>query len=260
MSLVETEISAFLIEKHDLYNRPEFIVNDPISVPHTFSIKEDVEIIGFLVATIAWGQRKTIINNGKKLAKAMGNNPYEFVMDYPNNEDSKDRIRAFKHRTFNGIDCDYFLNSLNNIYLKYNGLHGLFKKLVYECNGDIGKTISGFKQVFFELDHPLRVRKHVSDPMAGSAAKRLNMFLRWMVRNDNRGVDFGIWNDIDPKVLMMPLDVHTGTVGRKLGLLNRNQNDWKAVAELTNKLRGFDPYDPVKFDFALFGLGIEEKF
>jgi uncharacterized protein (TIGR02757 family) len=190
----------------------------------------------------------------------MGNNPYEFVMGYPKNVDAKDAVSTFKHRTFNGIDCDYFFKSLNNIYLKHNGLHGLFTKLIYEHNGNIGKSISNFKQVFFELAHPLRTRKHVSDPIAGSAAKRLNMFLRWMVRNDNKGVDFGIWSDINPKVLMMPLDVHTSKVGRKLGLLNRKQNDWKAVEALTGKLRKFDPSDPVKFDFALFGLGIEEKF
>ncbi len=260
MSFAATEISAFLSEKHNLYNRPEFIVHDPISVPHAFDLKEDIEIIGFLVATIAWGQRKTIINNGHKLAEAMGNNPYEFVMGYPKNTNSKEHISTFKHRTFNGIDCDYFLKSLKNIYLKHNGLHGLFRKLIEEHNGDIGKSISSFKQVFFELAHPLRTRKHVSNPIAGSAAKRLNMFLRWMVRNDNKGVDFGIWSDINPKVLMMPLDVHTSKVGRKLGLLNRKQNDWKAVEELTNRLRKLDPSDPVKFDFALFGLGIEEKF
>jgi len=255
-----SEILTFLLEKYDLYNRPEFIVNDPISVPHKFELKEDIEIIGFLVATISWGQRKTIINNGKKLAKAMGHRPYEFIMDYPNNADSKNMIKGFKHRTFNEMDCDYFLRSLNNIYLKHNGLHGLFKKLFYNCNGDIARVISSFKEVFFEIDHLNRVKKHVSDPLKGSAAKRINMFLRWMVRNDNRGVDFGIWNDIEPKHLMMPLDVHTGNVGRKLKLLRRTQNDWKAVEELTKSLRKFDPDDPVKFDFALFGLGIEEKF
>ena len=248
------ELKTFLDEKYLQYNTPEFIPRDPISIPHRFSLKEDIEICAFFVAIIAWGRRDVIIRNGNKLMKLMGDSPYDFVM----NSDTK--LKGFKHRTFNETDVHCFVNSLRNIYLNYNGLEGLFNTLIKDHGGDIQASISAFKKVFFSISHESRTTKHISDPIKGSSAKRINMFLRWMVRRDDRGVDFGIWNTISPSVLHLPLDVHTGRVSRKLGLLNRKQNDWRAVSELTGAMREFDADDPVKYDFALFGLGIEEKF
>ena len=247
------EIYQLLEEKHDLFNRKTFIETDPISIPHLFTKKEDIEIAGFLAATIAWGQRKTIINNANKLVKLMDNSPYDFVTQHQ----PKDLIRFtdFKHRTFNSIDISFFIVSLKNIYNKHNGLEEVFSN-----SENMQTNISHFKQVFFEIEHPERTTKHVSDPLKNSAAKRINMFLRWMVRQDNRGVDFGIWEKVNPKNLMCPLDVHSGNVARKLGLLKRTQNDWKATEELTINLRKFDSEDPIKYDFSLFGLGVFEKF
>jgi uncharacterized protein (TIGR02757 family) len=254
MVIPKSELKDFLDEKYDLYNRPNFIESDPISIPHSFSKKEDIEIIAFLAATIAWGQRVTIINNARKLADIMGNNPHEFVL----NADKKDlnKLIDFKHRTFNGIDAVFFIQSLQNIYRNHNGLEAAFC-----ANAKSGKeAIINFRETFFSIDHPKRTGKHVSNPASGSSAKRLNMFLRWMVRNDKRGVDFGIWTQLSPALLSCPLDVHTGNVGRKLGLIKRTQNDWKAVDELDSGLRKLDPEDPVKYDFALFGLGVFEGF
>ena len=247
------EIYQLLEEKYDQFNRKSFIASDPISIPHLFSKKEDIEIAGFLAATIAWGQRKTIINNANKLVKLMDNSPYDFIL----NHTIKDLLRfnEFKHRTFNSIDICYFITSLKNIYNNHNGLESVFSE-----KEDMQNAIHYFKTIFFELEHPNRTTKHVSDPLKNSAAKRINMFLRWMVRNDKRGVDFGIWNSIKTECLMCPLDVHSGNVARKLGLLKRSQNDWKAVTELTNNLKKFDLKDPVKYDFSLFGLGVFEKF
>ena len=254
MKLSDQELKSFLDEKYVQYNTPDFIDSDPISIPHLFTRKEDIEISAFLVSIIAWGRRNIIIRNGHKLMKLMGDNPYDFVMNY------NQKLTGFKHRTFNDIDLNQFMLSLNNIYLNHNGLEGLFKSLIDRNNNDMQACISGFKKVFFELPHEQRSTKHISDPMKGSSAKRINMFLRWMVRKDKCGVDFGIWDSISPSVLHLPLDVHTGRVARKLNLLKRKQDDWKAVAEMTASLRKFDPSDPVKYDFALFGLGIEEKF
>ncbi|MBL4755309.1 MAG: TIGR02757 family protein [Flavobacteriales bacterium] len=252
--LPDLELKTFLEEKYLRYNNDAFIAPDPISIPHRFTVKEDIEISAFFVATIAWGRRDVIIRNGKKLMKLMGESPYDFVMN------SCTKFNHFKHRTFNEIDTNNFVACIKNIYLTHNGLEGLFNKLIKENHGDIQATISDFKRIFFSIPHDARTTKHISDPSKGSSAKRINMFLRWMVRQDNHGVDFGIWNQISPSVLHMPLDVHTGRVARRLGLLERKQDDWKAVAELTASLRVFDPSDPVKYDFALFGLGIDEKF
>ncbi|MBV1924027.1 MAG: TIGR02757 family protein [Flavobacteriaceae bacterium] len=254
--LQQNELKGFLDEKVILYNQPKFIESDPIQIPHSFSEKEDIEIIAFLTATIAWGNRKSIINNGKKLATIMGNSPYDFVMNY--SDDDAEKISGFVHRTFNATDLDYFLKALKYIYTEHKGLEHVFKK--HEQPFTLQPAIHEFKQLFFSIPHPLRTQKHISDPMKNSAAKRINMFLRWMVRNDNTGVDFGIWKGISPSILSCPLDVHSGNVARKLGLLKRKQNDGKALAELDTSLRLLDKEDPVKYDFALFGLGVFEKF
>jgi len=255
VKLTHSELKSFLDEKYDLYNRETFIETDPIQIPKAFSKKEDIEIAGFLASTIAWGQRPTIIKNAKKLMQWMDEAPHDFVM---NAQASDLEIFAeFKHRTFNGEDAIFFMQSLQNIYKNHGGLENVFSK---QNNGDAKDSIANFREIFFSIDHPQRTEKHVSNVLKKSSAKRLNMFLRWMVRNDKRSVDFGIWEKISPADLYLPLDVHTGRVGRKLGLLNRKQDDWPAVNEITNFLRQLDPNDPVKYDFALFGLGIFEKF
>jgi len=250
----QQEIYQLLEEKYNQFNRKSFIESDPISIPHLFCKKEDIEIAGFFAATIAWGQRKTIINNAQKLVELMDMEPYDFII----NHEQKDllRFKAFKHRTFNSIDLNYFINALRHIYLQKGGLEAVFSTY----SNDMQKNIHYFKQVFFEIEHPERTTKHVSDPLKNSSAKRINMYLRWMVRPDKRGVDFGLWKGIPTSNLMCPLDVHSGNVARKLGLLKRTQNDWKAVVELTNSLIQFDNEDPVKYDFSLFGLGVFEKF
>jgi uncharacterized protein (TIGR02757 family) len=250
------ELKNFLDEKVELYNHPNFIESDPIQIPHLFSQKEDIEIAGFLSATIAWGNRKMIIKNANRMMELMGNSPFDFVMSHSQND--LERLEGFVHRTFNGIDFVTFIKSLQHIYLHHNGLEAVFARFPEETN--MKKSISEFKKVFFEIDHNSRTQKHVSDPIQNSAAKRIHMFLRWMVRKDNKGVDFGIWNTISPSRLSCPLDVHSGNMARKLGLLERKQNDAKALHELDAKLRMFDSYDPSKYDFALFGLGVFEKF
>jgi len=250
-------IQSFLDEKILLFNQTEFIETDPIQIPALFDTKENIEIAGFLAATIAWGQRPTIIRNAHKLISLMQNNPFEYLMN--TDEQDWDIFLNFKHRTFNGFDCIYFLKSLKNIYQNHGGLEQVFTE-GYQHNASVFGALIHFRNVFFELDHERRTEKHVSDVERGAAAKRLNMYLRWMVRSDNSGVDFGLWKQIPTSALMLPLDVHTGNVARKLGLLTRTQNDWRAVDEITAKLREFDPNDPVKYDFALFGLGVFEKF
>ncbi len=252
----KAELKSFLDEKVYAYNQPKFIETDPIQIPHAFSIKEDIEIAGFLVATIAWGNRKSIINNGTKLMNLMGNSPYDFVMNYT--EDNEHLFSNFVHRTFNSQDLTYFIKALQNIYINHSGLEQVFA--VNSQDNTLQEAIHHFKKTFFELPHPLRTQKHISDPLKNSAAKRINMFLRWMVRNDTAGVDFGIWKSISPSQLSCPLDVHSGNVARKLKLLKRKQNDGKALQELDNSLRKMDAADPVKYDFALFGLGVFEGF
>ncbi len=254
--MTSLELKEFLDAKVSLYNNPSFIESDPISIPHLFTQKEDIEIAGFLAATIAWGNRKSIINNASKMMDLLGNSPYDFVMEH--SVDQLDALDEFVHRTFNGLDLRTFILSLRNIYTNHGELEQVF---LPKTNSDSLQTqISGFKQVFFEIEHIARTQKHVSDPVRGSAAKRINMYLRWMVRKDDAGVDFGIWKNISPALLSCPLDVHSGNVARKLGLLTRKQNDAKAVLELDTSLRALDKNDPVKYDFALFGLGVFEKF
>ncbi|WP_347372649.1 TIGR02757 family protein [Aequorivita sp. Q41] len=252
----QSELKEFLDEKVIRYNNPNFIESDPIQIPHKFSLKEDIEIAGFLVATIAWGNRKSIIKNGHRLMDGMDNSPYEYVMNF--SENNATELLGFVHRTFNSDDLFYFIKSLQNIYRNHGGLEAIFAKQAEK--NSMQPAIHQFKKIFFELPHLPRTQKHISDPLKNSAAKRINMFLRWMVRNDNTGVDFGIWKSISPSQLSCPLDVHSGNVARKLKLLNRKQNDGKALTELDASLRKFDPNDPVKYDFALFGLGVFEGF
>ena len=258
MKLSKTELSDFLNEKYYLYNSLKFIETDPITIPHLFTRKEDIEIAGFLTATIAWGQRVTIINNATKMIKLMGSNPHDFIMSAK--EKDLKRFDTFVHRTFNGTDAVFFIKSLQHIYKKQGGLEQAFAS--NKKDEGLLSSIMNFRTVFFSLPSPARTGKHVSNPSENSSAKRLCMYLRWMVRKDKRGVDFGIWKSasLTSRHLMCPLDVHSGNVARKLGLLKRTQNDWKAVEELTSNLRAFDAEDPVKYDFALFGLGVFEKF
>ena len=234
----------------------EFIDSDPVQIPHLYKNKEDIEIAGFLAATIAWGKRGMIIKNSHKMMGFLGNSPFDFVMNHT--EDQLEGIENFVHRTFNVDDFKYFITALKHIYTNHDGLEGVFTK--HKSEHSLQPAIHEFKKIFFEIPHLPRTMKHVSDPLKGSAAKRINMYLRWMVREDNLGVDFGLWKNIAPALLSCPLDVHSGNVARKLGILKRKQNDGKALSELDNALRKMDPNDPVKYDFALFGLGVFEKF
>ena len=262
------DIKLLLDSRVHQYNCIDFIPTDPIQVPHRYTRKEDIEIAAFLTATISWGQRKSIINNANRLMDLMDNSPYEFLMESgPGfiSGDSKssgentewDQIKHFVHRTFNSDDCLYFFESLRNIYLHYHGLEDVFTT-GYHDEGSIYGALKHFRKVFLSIPHANRIRKHVSDVTANSSAKRLNMFLRWMIRQDNNEVDFGLWKNIPASALMLPLDVHSGNVARDLGLLERKQNDWNAVEEITSLLRTFDPSDPIKYDFALFGIGAFE--
>jgi uncharacterized protein (TIGR02757 family) len=250
------ERKEFLDEKVIQYNHPDFIDSDPIQIPHRFSIKEDIEISAFFASTFAWGNRKMIIDKTNDLMNRMGNSPFDFLMNYSENEFEK--IESFKHRTFNAVDLNFYLKSLRNIYKNHGGLETVFQFEKEDENSL--NAIEKFRKIFLEIPHENRSEKHLSSPAKGSAAKRLNMFLRWMVRNDKQGVDFGIWKNISPAQLVCPLDVHSGNVARKLGLLTRKQNDWKAASELNSNLKKLDAEDPVKYDFALFGLGAFENF
>ena len=254
--LSKEEIISFLNYKSNQYNNIKFIETDPIQIPHLFNKKEDVEISGFLTSTISWGNRKSIIKSAEKLIELLDHSPYDFILNHKKRD--LDTLKPFVHRTFNGIDLIQFVKSLKHIYRNYNGLEEIFRNNIKDDS--LQYAIHKMKKIFFEIPHTNRTKKHISDPMRGSAAKRINMFLRWMVRDDTKGVDFGIWKSISPKYLSCPLDVHTGNVARKLGLIQRKQNDHKAVMELDKKLREFDLIDPVKYDFALFGLGVFEKF
>lgn len=251
-------LGTFLEQCVDQFNRPNFIEKDPISIPHKFNKQEDIEIIGFWTATIAWGQRVTIIKNANRLVELMDGDPHDFIL----NHKEKDRARFldFKHRTFQNLDTLYFLEFLQQHYREHDSLESAFLKGLGKKDVDTKNSLIGFHDYFFSLEYaPKRTRKHVATPARKSSCKRLNMFLRWMVRKDKKGVDFGLWNKIKPSQLMMPLDVHVERIGRSLGLLDRKQRDWRAVDELTTALRKFDPKDPVKYDFALFGLGVLEK-
>lgn len=252
------ELKAFLDEKADTYNVPGFIANDPISIPHRFSRKQDIEIAGLFAAVLAWGQRVTIINKCTELLSWMDDAPYEFMLQAK--EDDLKPFTDFKHRTFNGTDCLYFIHFLQDFYSKHESLEEAFVRGEYTST-DTEIALTRFYERFFSLpDYPPRTRKHIQNPAKKSACKRMNMFLRWMVRHDNRGVDFGIWKRLTPAKLVCPCDLHVDRVARKLGLITRKQTDWQTAMELTEGLKKFDPEDPVRYDFALFGLGIEEKF
>jgi uncharacterized protein (TIGR02757 family) len=272
-----TDIKSFLDAKVSQYNRPEFIQNDPIVIPHQFTLQQDIEIMGFWAATLAWGQRVTIINKCRELIAWMDGAPYDFIINHQ--EPDLKKLLSFKHRTFNDIDTLYFISFFRQHYEKYDSLEDAFlppsplkgelksQYLVNEASqtpapplGGWGASLDHFRSYFFSLpDFPHRTKKHVSSPSQKSTCKRLNMFLRWMVRKDDAGVDFGIWNRMSPADLICPCDLHVDRVARKLKLITRKQTDWQTALELTDHLRQFDPLDPVKYDFALFGLGIEER-
>ncbi|QNL49864.1 TIGR02757 family protein [Olivibacter sp. SDN3] len=282
------DLKGFLDRKVTLYNQPEFIANDPIGIPHLFTSKQDIEIMGFFAAILAWGQRKTIINKCRELIGRMDGSPYDFICNH-RDQDLK-HLLGFKHRTFNDTDLLYFVSFFRNHYQKFESLEQAFvpdernvefrsdyfitaftpnegmdlssevcyqHKLAYKPV-PIEAALNYFRAYFFGLpDYPQRTRKHISSPAQKSTCKRLNMFLRWMVRKDRQGVDFGIWKNIAMADLICPCDVHVDRVARQLGLITRKQTDWQTAVELTENLRQLDPHDPVKYDFALFGLGVE---
>ena len=247
-----------LLEKNvEKYNQPAFLENDPLGIPHLFSAKQDIEIMGFWAAMLAWGQRKTILSKCRQLIALTDNAPYDFMRNHQ--ESDLKPFLTFKHRTFNADDTLYFLAFFKDFYTRNESLETAFSRFLTPADETTEKALNGFQQLFFSLpDFPPRTRKHVSAPSMGSACKRLNMFLRWMVRKDDKGVDFGIWQHISPSQLVCPCDVHVDRIARKLGLITRKQTDWKTALELTTHLRQFDPADPVKYDFALFGLGLEK--
>ena len=250
------ELKEFLDLKANHYQSQDFISADPIQIPHRFTKKEDIEIAGFLSATIAWGNRTSIIKNANKMMKLMDEAPFDFIVNHQTSD--LDVFDGFVHRTFNATDLKYFVQAIKNLYVNKGGLEFCITQHVSKM--PLQTALHHFKKDFFELPHELRTEKHLADPLKGSAAKRINMYLRWMVRPNTSGVDFGLWKSMHPRNLSCPLDVHSGTVARKLGILNRKQNDAKAVLELDKQLRIIDSEDPVKYDFALFGLGAFEKF
>ncbi|MRR20595.1 TIGR02757 family protein [bacterium] len=256
LKLSESGLKELLDQRVLIYNRPSFIALDPISIPHRFTLREDIEIAGFLAATIAWGNRVAILRSADRILSLMGNSPYDFVIHH-RDSDMKG-IDGCMHRTFFAEDFIYFIEALKYIYTEMGGMEPVFAR--YQTEDSMQPAIHEFRRIFLELPHNARTARHISDPYKGSAAKKINMFLRWMVRRDDRGVDFGLWRSIPPSALSCPLDIHSGNVARKLGLLKRKQSDAKAVAELDAGLRALDPADPVKYDFALFGLGVFEHF
>lgn len=248
-----SELKRFLDKSYLKYNNPSFISTDPISIPHRFSQKQDIEISGFWVAILAWGQRKTIINKGLELMQMMDNAPYDFVLNHSDRD--LEKLLSFKHRTFNSTDTLYFIDFFKRFYKQHESLEEAFVPSTHATTISMEQVLSGFHRLFFDVEYaPARTRKHVATPDRNSACKRINMFLRWMVRKDNRGVDFGLWNGISASQLMCPCDVHVERTARKLGLVSRKQTDWKMAVELTENLKQFDSEDPVKYDFALFGL------
>ena len=249
------ELADFLNRKVDEYNQPSFIANDPVSIPHLFTGKQDIEIAGFFAAIFSWGNRSTIINKSRELLELMDMAPYSFCLD-PDPEKLK-KLSAFKHRTFNSTDLLYFIEFFNFHYSGNESLETAFTK----HGSSVREMLTGFYHYFFSLEHvPARTRKHIATPEKNSSCKRLNMFLRWMVRTDEKGVDFGIWKSISPALLICPIDLHVARVARRFGLLERKQSDWQAALELTGYLRTLDKEDPVKYDFALFGTGVMEKY
>lgn len=256
MDVKLSSIKKLLDSKADLYEGHEFIETDPIQIPHRFSKKEDIEIAGFLTSTIAWGQRKSIIKTAIKLMDIMDNAPFDFIINAEENDLKK--LEHFVYRTFQNSDCLFFIKSLQNIYKNHHGLENVFTSGYLEDN-TIFSSLCLFHELFFSISHLKRTEKHIADVRRNSSAKRLNLFLRWMVRSNSRGVDFGIWKKIPQSVLMLPLDLHVGNTARELNLIDRKQNDWKSVEYLTSVLRKFDPQDPIKYDFALFGIGAFKK-
>ncbi|CVK16624.1 TIGR02757 family protein [Apibacter mensalis] len=250
------ELKPFLDQKVEQYNTINFIETDPIQIPHQFNKKEDIEISGFLTASIAWGNRKSIIKNAGRIMQFLDYSPYDFILNHTT-QDLK-RMEGSVHRTFNSLDLFFFIKSLQNIYKNHQGLEQVFSAKKEEK--DTYFLIERFRERFFEIEHLQRTQKHISSPAKNSSAKRINMFLRWMVRKDSKQVDFGLWNSISPAQLVCPLDVHSGNVARTLKLLTRNQNDWKSASYLMKNLKALDAEDPVKYDFALFGLGVFEGF
>ncbi len=253
-NLTHDELRELLEELHDRFNREEFVERDPISVPHRYLKREDREIAGFMASTIAWGNRKAIVKSAHRMMEYMDDTPYDFVLN-ASDQDLK-RLESYVHRTFNGLDFRDFIMCLRGIYNHWGGI-GTYFEQHYAQHESIPQALSDFRSEFFVAEHQPRCEKHLSSIDKGAACKRTNMFIRWMVRRDNRGVDFGEWSTIPMSAIYMPLDVHSGNVARALGLLGRKQSDWKAVYELTSKLREFDEEDPVKYDFALFGAGID---
>lgn len=248
-------LRQFLDEMADRFNRPNFIINDPVSIPHQFTKTQDIEIAGLFASVLAWGQRTTIIKNCGTLMKLMDNAPHDFMINH--RPADLRRMAGFKHRTFNDIDLLYFIDFFRSHYKKHSSLEGLFRVDPHDLTIESG--LANFHREFFSLrDFPERTRKHIATPERKSACKRLNMFLRWMVRDDGRGVDFGIWKSILPRQLVCPCDVHVERVARELKLIRRNALDWETALELTTSLRALDPHDPVRYDFALFGLGITD--
>ncbi len=252
-------IKAFLDSKWAFYNTPAFIKNDPISIPHRFSTKQDIEIAGFFAALFAWGHRTIIINKASELMQLMHNEPYAFVRQFT--EKDLKPFMQFKHRTFNYVDIMYLLEWLQQHYTQHNSLEYAFYNGMQPFDATIENGLIQFYKNVFSLPHaPKRTQKHISTPAKKSACKRINMFLRWMVRNDNMGIDFGIWHHIQPKQLVCPLDVHVTKVAKRFGLIESNDTNWKQALALTNSLKKYDANDPVKYDIALFALGAEEKY
>ena len=248
------ELKELLETLHDKYNREDFIEADPISVPHGFTRPEDIEISGFLASTIAWGNRKAIVRSAHRMMSFMDNAPYDFTLNA--SEEELAALQGYVHRTFNGMDFIAFVRALRHLYTNYGSIGEFFAR-EYAAHGDMRPVLSSFRREFFSCEHESRCEKHLSSIDKGAACKRLNMYIRWMVRRDGRGVDFGLWSGIPMSALYLPLDLHSGNMGRALGLLSRRQNDWKAVEEITETLRSFDPADPVRYDFSLFGAGID---
>ncbi len=244
--------------KFERFNHPNFIAKDPISIPHQFTLLQDIEIIGFWTAMLSWGQRITIINNGNRLIEMMNGRPYDFVLNHK--EHDLLPFEDFKHRTFNGTDALYFIHFFKKFYSKNQSLESAFTKFRKSDQNQMEEMLSGFNRFFFDdEDAPKRTQKHVASPARKSTCKRLNMFMRWMVRKDEKGVDFGLWKDIPMSALKIPLDVHVEKIARKYQLLTRKQRDWQAVLEITDHLKKLDPEDPIKYDFAMFGESLLEK-
>ncbi|WP_295127094.1 TIGR02757 family protein [uncultured Chitinophaga sp.] len=255
---MKAQLKPFLEAKVAHYNQPAFIDGDPVSIPHRFTKLQDIEIAGLFAAILAWGNRTTIINKSKELMGLFDNAPYDYIL----NHQPRDRmsLMSFTHRTFNGLDLLYFVEYLQHYYTNVTSLEYAFSGHMDPSDPTVEKGLIGFQKMFFMLEHPERTRKHISTPAKNSACKRLNMYLRWMVRKDENGVDFGIWQHIKPSQLVCPMDVHVARVAARLGMIEKAEANWRTAVELTEQLKEMDPKDPVKYDFALFGLGVVEKY